>query len=79
LAADVAVPSVRLKSLPEAKVRSAGMSAHFVGAFPIDTKLPSPKQSFSLDLKLELDVASPEGTAAVDMTMRSEHSQSREL
>jgi len=78
LQADLSVPSVSLKGLPEgAKVRSASMTGKFAGLFPADIKLASPSQSMVIDVKLQMEVAAPQGAVVVDMTVHNDHSQNR--
>ncbi|HKO53249.1 MAG TPA: hypothetical protein VJV79_36315 [Polyangiaceae bacterium] len=78
LRGELSVPSMTLKDLPEgAKLLSGGVSGNFVGMAPVDTNLPSPSVTRTIDVKLKMEVPSPRGAVTVDMTVHNEHSHKR--
>jgi hypothetical protein len=78
LQADLSVPKVTLKGLPEgAKVLSVSLTGHFLGLYPVDTRLPSPSQGLAMDMKFKMEIASPQGPATVEASVHSDHTQNR--
>lgn len=77
--ADLSVPSVTLKGLPaEAKLLEAALSGHFLGLYPTDTKLPALSQGMSMDIRMKMEVQSPNGPVLAEMTRHDERTVNRD-
>lgn len=77
--ADLSVPRVTLHGLPEGtKLLEGGMSGHFLGMFPTDRKRPSLSQGMSMDMKMKMEVQSPNGPVLAEMTRHDERTANRE-
>jgi hypothetical protein len=77
--ADLSVPRLTLNGLPEGtKLLEGGMSGHFLGMFPTDTKRPSLSQGMSMDMKMKMEVQSPNGPVLAEMIRHDERTLNRQ-
>jgi hypothetical protein len=77
--ADLSVPRLTLSGLPEGtKLLEGTLSGNFVGMFPTDSKRPSLSQGMSIDMKMKMEVQSPNGPVLAEMTRHDERTANRE-
>jgi hypothetical protein len=77
--ADLSVPRVTLNGLPEGtKLLEARMSGNFLGMFPTDGKRPSLSQGMSMDMKMKMEVPSPNGPVLAEMIRHDERTANRQ-